>query len=82
MANGWTIGGSPRRQAGTVCHNEKCSMCDIRTKFCRNGMENCRDRLKNERFAAAKAFSHPDGGIAYPVQQNTTEAKFERFKAV
>lgn len=32
------------RRKGTVCHNEKCSYCDPRTRACLLNIEVCSDR--------------------------------------
>jgi hypothetical protein len=34
------------RRKGTVCHNEKCSYCDPRTRACLLNIEVCSDRRR------------------------------------
>ena len=45
MSKGWTIGGSPRREAARPCFNENCSSCDVRTGCCRIDCFVCSSRV-------------------------------------
>lgn len=44
---GWQIGGSPKREAGIVCFNEKCGERDKVTNRCplKISANRCRDRI-------------------------------------
>jgi len=42
----WTIGGSPQREPGVVCHNEKCGARDAVTNVCNSNFGKlCKDRV-------------------------------------
>ena len=45
MGRAWTIGGSPQRTAGVVCHHPTCGSRDAVTNLCGSDLGlNCRDR--------------------------------------